>query len=231
MAACAPSGSRRNCWWSTPPASRAEGPEALEVAARRGEGEDVPRTTAPTRGSSTTTPPGHLMPELKAQQIELGTRVCTDLADVEKELRHLAGPRRGRRERGRRPRRRAGHLAGRRRPGGRPRGSGTPAWSTPSARTAREVLTCGCHVHVSIADDEEGVAVLNRIRVWLPVLTALTANSPFWQGEDTGYASYRSQVWLRWPSAGPDRAVRRRRRLPPAGRRRARHRAPCSTPA
>ncbi len=34
-------------------------------------------------------------------------------------------------------------------------------------------------------------------------LTALTANSPFWQGEDTGYASYRSQVWRRWPSAGP----------------------------
>src|SRR3712207_2317082 len=70
--------------------------------------------------------------------------------------------------------------------------------------TAREMLTCGCHVHVSVADDEEGVAVLNRIRVWLPVLTALTANSPFWQGEDTGYASYRSQVWLRWPSAGPN---------------------------
>jgi carboxylate-amine ligase len=71
-------------------------------------------------------------------------------------------------------------------------------------RTARDVLTCGCHVHVSVADDEEGVEVLNRIRGWLPVLTALTANSPFWQGEDTGYASYRSQVWLRWPSSGPN---------------------------
>jgi glutamate---cysteine ligase / carboxylate-amine ligase len=35
------------------------------------------------------------------------------------------------------------------------------------------------------------------------VLTALTANSPFWQGVDTGYASYRSQAWHRWPSAGP----------------------------
>jgi carboxylate-amine ligase len=65
------------------------------------------------------------------------------------------------------------------------------------------MLTCGCHVHVSVEDDEEGVAVLNRIRVWLPVLTALTANSPFWQGADTGYASYRSQAWHRWPSAGP----------------------------
>ncbi|HEV7727680.1 MAG TPA: glutamate--cysteine ligase, partial [Modestobacter sp.] len=69
--------------------------------------------------------------------------------------------------------------------------------------TAMEQLTCGCHVHVSVDDDEEGVAVLDRIRVWLPVLTALTANSPFWLGRDTSYASYRSQAWGRWPSAGP----------------------------
>jgi carboxylate-amine ligase len=69
--------------------------------------------------------------------------------------------------------------------------------------TAMEQLTCGCHVHVSVADDEEGVAVLDRIRVWLPVLTALTTNSPFWLGQDSGYASFRSQAWTRWPSAGP----------------------------
>jgi carboxylate-amine ligase len=37
----------------------------------------------------------------------------------------------------------------------------------------------------------------------LPVLTALTANSPFWKGRDSGYASFRSQAWHRWPSAGP----------------------------
>ncbi|TDL37325.1 carboxylate-amine ligase [Arthrobacter nitrophenolicus] len=69
--------------------------------------------------------------------------------------------------------------------------------------TAREQLTCGCHIHVAIDSPEEGVGVLDRIRNWLPVLTALSANSPFWHGEDTGYASYRSQVWNRWPSAGP----------------------------
>ncbi|AUZ35764.1 carboxylate--amine ligase [Arthrobacter sp. PGP41] len=69
--------------------------------------------------------------------------------------------------------------------------------------TAREQLTCGCHIHVSVDSAEEGVAVLDRIRIWLPVLIALSANSPFWHGEDTGYASYRSQVWSRWPSAGP----------------------------
>ncbi|MDJ0386196.1 glutamate--cysteine ligase [Streptomyces sp. G-G2] len=69
--------------------------------------------------------------------------------------------------------------------------------------TAQEQLTCGCHVHVSVDSDEEGVAVLDRIRPWLAVLLAMSANSPFWQGEDSGYGSYRSRVWNRWPSAGP----------------------------
>jgi carboxylate-amine ligase len=67
----------------------------------------------------------------------------------------------------------------------------------------REQLMCGLHVHVSVDSPEEGVAVLDRIRIWLPNLIALSANSPFWQGKDTGYASYRYQVWRRWPTAGP----------------------------
>jgi carboxylate-amine ligase len=69
--------------------------------------------------------------------------------------------------------------------------------------TAVEQLTCGCHVHVSVDSDAEGVGVLDRIRVWLPTLLAISANSPFWQGADSGFASFRSQAWNRWPSAGP----------------------------
>ncbi|MYT73579.1 MULTISPECIES: glutamate--cysteine ligase [unclassified Streptomyces] len=69
--------------------------------------------------------------------------------------------------------------------------------------TTQEQLTCGCHVHVGVESDEEGVAVLNRLRPWMSVLVALSANSPFWQGEDSGYSSYRSRVWGRWPTAGP----------------------------
>jgi carboxylate-amine ligase len=68
---------------------------------------------------------------------------------------------------------------------------------------ATEQLSCGCHVHVAVDSDDEGVVALNRIRVWLPVLLALSANSPFWQGKDSHYASYRSRVMARWPSAGP----------------------------
>ncbi|WP_309073865.1 glutamate--cysteine ligase [Paenarthrobacter sp.] len=68
---------------------------------------------------------------------------------------------------------------------------------------SREQLTCGFHVHVSIESPEEGVAVLDRMRHWLPVLLALSANSPYWMGADTGFASYRTQIWNRWPTAGP----------------------------
>ena len=69
--------------------------------------------------------------------------------------------------------------------------------------TAAEQLTCGLHVHVETASAEEGVGVLDRIRPWLAVLLALSTNSPFWQGQDTGYQSYRTQAWSRWPAAGP----------------------------
>jgi carboxylate-amine ligase len=68
---------------------------------------------------------------------------------------------------------------------------------------SRQQLTCGQHVHVGVESRDEGVAVIDRTRTWLPVLVALSANSPFWQGADTGYASYRTVLWSLWPSAGP----------------------------
>ncbi|MDQ6616637.1 MAG: glutamate--cysteine ligase [Actinomycetota bacterium] len=67
---------------------------------------------------------------------------------------------------------------------------------------ARQQVICGYHVHVTLADPSVRVKVMNRVRPWLPLLLALSANSPFWQGADSGYASYRTQVWQRWPMAG-----------------------------
>ncbi|SDC01913.1 carboxylate-amine ligase [Raineyella antarctica] len=64
-------------------------------------------------------------------------------------------------------------------------------------------LSNGFHIHVRIYSRQEGVAVLDRIRVWLPTVLALSANSPFWGGVDTEFASYRYQVWSRWPASGP----------------------------
>ena len=62
---------------------------------------------------------------------------------------------------------------------------------------------CGMHVHVEVEGDDEGVRVLDRLQPWLPVLVALSANSPFDRGIDTLYASWREQVWDGWPSSGP----------------------------
>lgn len=72
--------------------------------------------------------------------------------------------------------------------------------------TARMGSTCGCHVHIEIASPEEGVAIIDRITPWLPVLLAISANSPYFEGRDTTYASWRSQAWTRWPSAGATEA-------------------------
>lgn len=70
-------------------------------------------------------------------------------------------------------------------------------------QVARNQFSCGLHVHVSVESDEEGVGVLDRLRGWLPVLLALSTNSPFAHGEDTGFQSWRAQVLRTWPSSGP----------------------------
>ena len=88
----------------------------------------------------------------------------------------------------------------------RPHVTDNPRYATMMARfgsTARNTMVCGCHVHVSIESREEGVAVVDRIRTWLPLLLALSANSPFSAGADTGYASFRFASWHQWQSAGP----------------------------
>jgi glutamate---cysteine ligase / carboxylate-amine ligase len=153
---------------------------------------------ASTRGPSE----GGVEAELQRYMVEIQSSVASELADIEAELRNW---------------RRAVASAA------REAGAGVAAIGTapvagaglisPAPRyqrmaerfgpTAEEVLTCGCHVHVSVESDQEGIAAIDRIRVWLPVILAMSANSPFYDGRDTGYASYRSQLWTRWPSAGP----------------------------
>lgn len=81
-----------------------------------------------------------------------------------------------------------------------------PRYATMEQRygvTVRDQLTCGLHVHTFVESPEEGVAVMDRIRDKLAVLIALSANSPFWNGAETGFESYRTQAWNRWPAAGP----------------------------
>lgn len=70
-------------------------------------------------------------------------------------------------------------------------------------RVADEQLICGAQVHVDVPDRDTAVRVMCEVSPWLPALLALSASSPFWQGTDTGYASWRTLLWQRWPTAGP----------------------------
>ena len=60
----------------------------------------------------------------------------------------------------------------------------------------------GLHVHVGIPSREAGVIVLNAVRPWLPLLTAMSANSPLWRGQDTGHDSWRTVLLRRWTTSG-----------------------------
>ncbi|MGP1385629.1 MAG: carboxylate-amine ligase [Thainema sp.] len=65
-----------------------------------------------------------------------------------------------------------------------------------------ELVTFGCHVHVGICDRNLAIQVMNRVRHWLAPLLALSASSPFWLGQDTQYASYRTVLIQRLPMTG-----------------------------
>jgi carboxylate-amine ligase len=73
---------------------------------------------------------------------------------------------------------------------------------------ARREPTLATHVHVGIGDPRAAVRLLNRLRVHLPLLLALSANSPFWQGRATGFASTRTTVFDAFPRTGVARAFR-----------------------
>lgn len=171
-----------------PRALAAEVLRAAEVRARDDE---------PSHG-----PGGTVDHELQRQQIETDTPPREDLDDIADDLR-------GWRERVRLSALESGArvLASGVSPLDgkitRTRGPRYDAMAERFRLTLAEQLVCGCHVHVGVESDEEAVTVLDRIGRWLPVLHALSTNSPWWQGKDTGYASFRAQMMTRWPTGGP----------------------------
>lgn len=143
-----------------------------------------------------------LQQELFLQQIEIASPPCRTMADLHTQV--VLG--------------RTQAAASARESGVELLAVGTPVIAalgvlTPSSRyqrlrqhygeVARDNLVCGLHVHVGVEDLDEAVAAVDGMRAWLPVLLALSANSPFWHDRDTEYASFRSQVNRRWPTAGP----------------------------
>ena len=71
---------------------------------------------------------------------------------------------------------------------------------------ARREPTFGLHVHVGVSDPEDAVFLYNQMRAHLPLLLALSVNSPFWQGRDTGLASARTPLFQAFPRVGIPRA-------------------------
>jgi len=147
--------------------------------------------------------PGEVQPELLRAQLEVATPVCETLDEVGAHLLRLR------------------HAVAAAAEGARCRivASGTSPFAGPdhaeitdapryralrvhAPQLAHEQWINGMHVHVAVPDPDAGVAVLNRIRCWLPLLVGLSVNSPLWQGADTGFASWRTVVAGRWAVGG-----------------------------
>ncbi len=71
---------------------------------------------------------------------------------------------------------------------------------------ARSNLIFGLHVHVGISDKNMAIHIMNTVRYFLPHIYALSCNSPFWEGRNTGFKSFRTKVFDKFPRTGiPDR--------------------------
>ncbi len=139
-------------------------------------------------------------PEMHQSVIEIGTGVCRDIKEADLEVRSI--------------RRQIFHLA--RQNGLRLAAGGTHPFAHwhkqeiyPDDRyhtivedmkmVARANLIFGLHVHIGIEDRETAIQIMNGARYFLPHILALSTNSPFWEGIDSGFKSYRCKVFERFP--------------------------------
>jgi carboxylate-amine ligase len=146
--------------------------------------------------------------EISTSQLEVATPVCSSLSQVREQLGRL----------------RRGADAAAQEHGCRILACGTHPFSswldqrlTEGERYAEvherlgllalQQLIAGCHVHVNVDDPELAVQVVDRLRPDLHLLLALSGSSPFWEGVDTGYASYRTQWFNRFPVTGTAQLV------------------------
>lgn len=146
---------------------------------------------------------GQVSPEFLQCQIEVGTRVCATIGEARDDLRRL----------------RSTVAAVARRHGLAPIAASCHPFSDWKAQhhthkdrydglardlqgVARRMLICGMHVHVGIEAEETRIDLVNQLSYFLPHLLALSCSSPFWQGEDTGLASYRLTIFDNLPRTG-----------------------------
>lgn len=160
-------------------------------------------------GAALSGPTDRLCTEISTTQLETSTQVCHTLSDVRAELTAA------RVEAAEAAARIDGRIVA---VGIHPFSTWRQQRLTPEPRYARiyerygaglalQQALCGCHVHVGMPDLDTAVAVMDRARPYLPVLLAMTGSSPLSEGLDTGYESYRTQSFARWPTAGPPDVV------------------------
>jgi carboxylate-amine ligase len=144
--------------------------------------------------------------ELHQSIVEVGTRICADVTELDHEIVRL------RRELSRNAERVGLRIAA---AGTHPFSNWKDQIISPGARyesiveelqqLARSLLIFGLHIHVAVPDRASTIELLNEARYFLPHLLALSTSSPFWQGRDTGLKSYRTTVFRRFPRSGiPD---------------------------
>lgn len=151
------------------------------------------------RGLPMAAPDAGLHRELLSTQVEAATGVCLSMADLAAQLAHAR----------RQLATAAGELlvvpSGTAVLDGDVQAAPGERFTRIAARyaaVADDYQACGCHVHVGVPDLETAVAVVDHVRPWLPTLLALSVNSPFWQGRDTGFASWRMVAQSRFPGSG-----------------------------
>ncbi|WP_439132533.1 carboxylate-amine ligase [Polaribacter sp.] len=141
--------------------------------------------------------------EMHQAVVEVGTNICEDITDAKQQISHLRKSISTIAED-------LGYKIG---------AAGTHPFSkwetqliTPNPRydeiinemqdTARSNLIFGLHVHVGMADKDMALHLVNAMRYFLPHLYALSTNSPFWEGRKTGFKSFRSKVFDKFPRTG-----------------------------
>lgn len=143
-------------------------------------------------------------PELLQCQIEVGTQACATVDEAVAELRGLRQTVAGvASDHGYRVIAASAHPFGRWRQQAHTDKERYETLWEAMGQPGRRMVICGMHIHAGVEDPEQRITLMNQVSQLLPLMLALSASSPFWQGGDTDMASYRLAVYGELPRTGP----------------------------
>jgi len=146
---------------------------------------------------------GQVSPEFLQCQIEVGTRVCADITEAREDLKRLrACVSRHAAEHNLAPIAVSCHPFADWKDQHHTQKERYNALQQALGGVARRMLICGMHVHVGVAEKALRTDLMPQLSYFLPHLLALSTSSPYWQGDDTGLASYRLTIFDNLPRTG-----------------------------